>query len=221
MASPTPPPGWYPDPSGAPGQRYWDGQTWSAAMAPPVGTPPAKKSSAGKVVLIVAASVVGIGVLASIGSSGESPPTGSSAETSSSPRSATAQVGQEVRDGEFAFIVNSVYRTNWAGDPSNQFLRETPQGEFINVQLTVRNIGAEAARFSAHNQKLIVGGKMFDAASVLGVPGDGDSINPGLGVKTVVSFDVPVGTTPDAIELHDSMFSGGAQVKLPPPTQGY
>jgi hypothetical protein len=24
----TPPPGWYPDPSGAGGQRYWDGTRW-------------------------------------------------------------------------------------------------------------------------------------------------------------------------------------------------
>lgn len=28
MTRPSPPPGWYPDPSGAPGQRYWDGQKW-------------------------------------------------------------------------------------------------------------------------------------------------------------------------------------------------
>ena len=26
----SPPPGWYPDPSGAPGQRYWDGQQWTS-----------------------------------------------------------------------------------------------------------------------------------------------------------------------------------------------
>ena len=28
MTPPSPPPGWYPDPSGASGQRYWDGQKW-------------------------------------------------------------------------------------------------------------------------------------------------------------------------------------------------
>jgi hypothetical protein len=27
-------PGWYPDPWGAPGQRYWDGWQWTAAAAP-------------------------------------------------------------------------------------------------------------------------------------------------------------------------------------------
>ncbi len=32
--SPTPPSGWYPDPSGAPGQRYWDGTAWTEHFAP-------------------------------------------------------------------------------------------------------------------------------------------------------------------------------------------
>ena len=38
----NPSPGWYPDPSGVPGQfRYWDGSAWSAAIAPtPDGPPP-------------------------------------------------------------------------------------------------------------------------------------------------------------------------------------
>jgi len=29
MSSPPPPPGWYPDPSGTPGNRWWDGQRWT------------------------------------------------------------------------------------------------------------------------------------------------------------------------------------------------
>lgn len=29
------PPGWYPDPSGQSGQRYWDGATWTAFTHPP------------------------------------------------------------------------------------------------------------------------------------------------------------------------------------------
>ena len=29
MTTPSPPSGWYPDPSGAPGQRYFDGTQWT------------------------------------------------------------------------------------------------------------------------------------------------------------------------------------------------
>jgi hypothetical protein len=37
MTSQQPAPGWYPDPGGGPGQRYWDGQQWQAP--PPVPAP--------------------------------------------------------------------------------------------------------------------------------------------------------------------------------------
>jgi hypothetical protein len=42
----NPLPGWYPDPSGNPGQRYWDGQQWgptaptAATAFPPTGQAP-------------------------------------------------------------------------------------------------------------------------------------------------------------------------------------
>ncbi|KAA1250773.1 DUF2510 domain-containing protein [Mycobacterium simiae] len=38
----APLPGWYPDPSGAPGQRYFDGQQWTyrAPLPPPTPPPP-------------------------------------------------------------------------------------------------------------------------------------------------------------------------------------
>ena len=41
MTQPTPP-GWYPDPSGAPGTRYWDGNQWTDRA---IGSPPSGKSS--------------------------------------------------------------------------------------------------------------------------------------------------------------------------------
>jgi hypothetical protein len=37
---PTTPAGWYPDPSGAPGQRYWDGTAWTDHEAPPTAAQP-------------------------------------------------------------------------------------------------------------------------------------------------------------------------------------
>jgi Protein of unknown function (DUF2510) len=35
MTSPMSRPGWYPDPSGTPGQRYWDGRQWTHHAPPP------------------------------------------------------------------------------------------------------------------------------------------------------------------------------------------
>jgi hypothetical protein len=40
MTSPQPAPGWYQDPSGAPGQQYWDGQQWHAPPPAPAPNPP-------------------------------------------------------------------------------------------------------------------------------------------------------------------------------------
>jgi threonine/homoserine/homoserine lactone efflux protein len=39
MTQPSPQPGWYPDPSGTPGQRYWDGQQWTHRAPPPPPQP--------------------------------------------------------------------------------------------------------------------------------------------------------------------------------------
>lgn len=137
-----------------------------------------------------------------------------SSVSKSASQTAAASIGTPVRDGKLEFVVTGVSRSETAGDPTNQFMQETAKGEFINVDLSVKNTGAEAQSYFAANQKLIVNGKQFDAASVLGVQGDGDNINPGLGIDTVVSFDVPPGSVPEAIELHDSAFSGGVMVKL-------
>jgi hypothetical protein len=37
---PGAPPGWYPDPAGGPGQRWWDGYAWSDAVTQPTVPPP-------------------------------------------------------------------------------------------------------------------------------------------------------------------------------------
>jgi hypothetical protein len=39
VTQPLPPPGWYPDPAGSGGSRWWDGQGWSDAVQP-AGPPP-------------------------------------------------------------------------------------------------------------------------------------------------------------------------------------
>jgi Protein of unknown function (DUF2510) len=42
MTTPPPPAGWYPNPSGGPGQMYWDGERWQTgvpAQPPPAAAP--------------------------------------------------------------------------------------------------------------------------------------------------------------------------------------
>ncbi|RBY94153.1 scramblase [Blastococcus sp. TBT05-19] len=41
MSHPPPPPGWYPDPAGAPAARWWDGQVWTEHVQQQAGPPPA------------------------------------------------------------------------------------------------------------------------------------------------------------------------------------
>lgn len=123
-------------------------------------------------------------------------------------------VGVAVRDGKFEFTVTSVDRSKTAGDPSNQYLQETAQGEFINVHMTVRNIGDKAQTYFDDNQKLAAGGgKQYSAASVYSDTMM-EELNPGLAIDAVVSFDVPVGAQPESIILHDSALSRGVKVAL-------
>lgn len=39
MTDMAPPAGWYPDPTGAAAQRFWDGRQWTAALAAPIVVP--------------------------------------------------------------------------------------------------------------------------------------------------------------------------------------
>jgi hypothetical protein len=60
MTAPTPAPGWYPDPNGAPQLRYWNGQVWTdhTASAPIVAA--SSGPSAAKIVAIVLAALFGL-----------------------------------------------------------------------------------------------------------------------------------------------------------------
>ncbi len=45
VTQPPPPPGWYPDPAGTPGTRWWDGQSWTEHVQQAAATPPAPVST--------------------------------------------------------------------------------------------------------------------------------------------------------------------------------
>ncbi len=103
----------------------------------------------------------------------------------------------------------------------NPFLAEEAQGRFVIVTMTVTNISDAPKGLSPSDQKLIdAQGREFsppDTSAALNLDTDvafWDEINPGNTVTMPVVFDMPAGAVPDAIELHDSMFSGGVTVSL-------
>ncbi|TXH20074.1 MAG: DUF4352 domain-containing protein [Mycobacterium sp.] len=223
--TPTPTPGWYPNPDGSGAQRYWDGQQWGE-------TKPAEKQKKRRKWPYIAAAAFALLVVISVANGGDNSKdtstkpdatggTGNTqAATGSEPAAAPANgdngagIGASVRDGKFEFVVTSIDRSATAGDPTNPYLQQTATGEFFNVHLTVHNIGDRAQQYFASNQKLTVDGKQYDAATIVGLQGDLATINPGLSVDTVVSFDVPPGSQPEAVVLHDSAFSRGVTVNL-------
>ena len=127
--------------------------------------------------------------------------------------SKAAGMGQEVLDGNFAFIVSQV-------DTSPKFGHKRAQGVFAIVSMAVRNVGTEPQMFEWEAQRLKDGTGREYSASLMVPPLFGDlvnSIDPGLQVSVKVGFDVPPGTKPTQIVLHDSLSSRGAPVNLKEP----
>lgn len=122
-----------------------------------------------------------------------------------------------MRDGKFEFQVLGMTRAKQAGNLGNQFMIVDAQGEFIILTLSVTNIGDRAQSYFGTNQKLLdTAGRQYEANSTADMwmnDGTGE-INPGNSIQVRAAFDVPPGTQPAELEVHDSAFSGGTSVQL-------
>lgn len=130
----------------------------------------------------------------------------------------TAKVGQKVRDGQFEFTVTKVQKgVKSVGD---QYVNQKAQGQYVLVSVTVSNIGDKAQMLSDSSQKARdAKGREFstDTAAAIYMKNNQvflNEINPGNSVKGTLVFDMPKGTEPASLELHDSPFSDGVTVKL-------
>lgn len=130
-----------------------------------------------------------------------------------------AAIGSKVRDGKFEFTITGV-RDGGTQVGSSDF-GEKAQGQFWLVDITVENIGDESQVFFDSEQKLKdEKGREHssDSAAAMYLEGNEnvwlEEINPGNTVKGSLIYDLPAGSTPTEIELHDSMFSGGVTVDL-------
>jgi hypothetical protein len=159
---------------------------------------------------------------ASTSGSTEAPATGAGttegAAEAPAPEPTMPGIGEPAADGKFSFVVQGVDCS--LTEIGNQYLGKTAQGQFCIVSLTVTNIGDAAQGFFGDNASLFnAEGQEFSADSEAAIYLEESSslyeeINPGNTLNSKVVFDVPAGTTPATIELHDSAFSGGVTVKL-------
>ncbi|MFQ1003907.1 DUF4352 domain-containing protein [Modestobacter sp. SSW1-42] len=127
-------------------------------------------------------------------------------------------MGEPAADGKFTFVTDAVDCSTT--EIGNEYLNKTAQGTYCIVDLTITNTGDKPQSFFGDNAKLLnAEGQEFSADSEAAIYLEDSSslyeeINPGNTLKSKVVFDVPAGTTPTAIELHDSVFSGGVTVDL-------
>ena len=208
----TPPPGWTPPADWPAAPDGW--QWWAPAPRKPwIARHKILTGLGAAVVLIVVVSV------ASSGSSGSKPgAAGATAKPAHRNAPAGARIGQAVRDGKFEFTVRSL--TCGVKSVGSDVLGKKAQGQFCLAALTVKNIGNQAQTLDDSGQVAYdEAGRKFSAdaeASLYANNGTStflNEINPGNAVAGTVVFDVPSGTKLTTLELHDSLFSGGARVK--------
>ena len=127
-------------------------------------------------------------------------------------------IGEPAADGKFTFVTDGVDCSTT--EIGSEYFNKTAQGTFCIVNLTITNTGDKPQSFFGDNAKLFnAEGQEFSADTEAAIYLEDSSslyeeINPGNTLKSKVVFDVPAGTTPTAIELHDSVFSGGVTVDL-------
>jgi hypothetical protein len=128
-------------------------------------------------------------------------------------------VGSPVRDGKFEFTVTGV--KCGVSKVGGKYLNKSAQGQFCLVTMQVKNVGNEQRTFSADNQQGFGAGEVkYGADSVASMYANDDNesflneINPGNGITVDVVFDIPKDGRLQAVQLHDSVFSGGVKVAL-------
>ena len=105
--------------------------------------------------------------------------------------------------------------------PGNDPITTTANGVFCVVSVNVSDIGDKAQTLDATSQYGYDAANnkySTDTEAEFYLPNSGstlfEQLNPGTSVAGQLVFDVPAGTQLTKLELHDSMFSGGADVTL-------
>lgn len=126
--------------------------------------------------------------------------------------------GTPVTVGTFEFTASALADIGTTvGTPP---LSQDAQGTYLQLDLSVKNVGDSAEMFLSNYVKLIdADGRTFDSDSTASIYADGASvwvstINPGNAMSGPIFFDVPAGTQPVAIQVTDNMFADGEKITV-------
>ncbi len=144
--------------------------------------------------------------------------TGKTSQPKPAAEDRNAGMGDTVRDGNFEFVVTKVEEGGTRiGD---KYFNEQAQGVFQFVHVRVTNVGDEPQMMVDSNQMLQdQEGRQFAPDSKAAILLEDkavwiEEINPGNTFEGMLVYDMPADSKPTAIELHDSMMSGGVTVSL-------
>lgn len=224
-------------------QPYWNGTQWvyrNADGSPydpfrPAPVPP-KKSNKGLLIFFAVVAFFGIvgGCASLLDTDSNTADTSTSSVDTYTPDAAQPQqpvsvppaepapagngIGQPVADGKFTFTVLGVRDdgTNVLGD--NPYLQSQAQGRYVFVDLVVANTGSRAQTYFPDNQKLVdERGRTYENDQTAWMNLDQPilaEVNPGNSIQTTLVYDMSAGSVPATLQVHDSLFSGGADINL-------
>lgn len=172
---------------------------------------PPRRRKRGRRVLIAATTFLGVMML--LNALNERTPTGAAQSPPAAPG-----IGDPVRDGNLEFVVEKMECGRSSVGPL--LFEQTADGQFCLVTLNMRNVKGDPRTFSIVNQKLHDGDREFAASIVATMAANGSAelinteLNPDQTAQGVLVFDVPESASPDTLELHDSLLSGGVEVQV-------
>ena len=142
------------------------------------------------------------------------------AEDSADEAPAAYGLGDAVPTGDWEITVSNV--ESGVSQVGDQYLNATAQGQYILVDVEVKNTGSEPSYFFEGDVKLLDdAGNTYatDSEASLYTTESGDvflleEINPGNTASGVLVFDVPADASPNVLEFQGGIFDTPAEVAL-------
>lgn len=203
------------------GAYMWTGTHWVEATPNRPGKP--EKPVWQKWWFILIAAVLILAVIGTLDDDPAPPPAAQGQEQKEEePDPSVPGLRDPTTDGDLEFTV-----TDSDADvheiPGSFNLVHEPSGSFTLVQMTVRNVGDNPARFNWDNvEGTIADGTKIKAHSVgsyyandRGQAGPFTrDLNPAATIEVTIAFDIPEGSELKTVICHDSLYSDGTEIVL-------